>query len=352
MNDRIVIAGEFWFGASGAGLAHGFRQLGWEVSEVDIGSHTISGRTPALRVAARLLHGQSVASYNAAILQEVENAQPRAFLTVKGALIQPQTLAAIRKRGVVTVNYYPDYHFAYAGLDPESFQHYDLFFTTKSFQVDYLRKLIGASRVRFLHHGYSSLVHRPLARVDVSEREYVADVLYVGNHSSYKQAWMKEIAARVPEARLMVVGSGWEAAPFAAFPQVAINGKVVVGDSYAGLLQRARINVAIHSGKDASTGWEDLVSTRTFEISACKGFMLHIDNPEVRTLFEPGSQIAVFAEPGQLAAEIRKFLAAPGERRQMIERAYARCVPAYSYDSRAEELTRLIAGVPAQHTNA
>ena len=34
------------------------------------------------------------------------------------------------------------------------------------------------------------------------------------------------------------------------------------------------------------TQWKDLVSTRTFEIPACKGFMLHVDNSEVREFFE------------------------------------------------------------------
>jgi spore maturation protein CgeB len=109
----------------------------------------------------------------------------------------------------------------------------------------------------------------------------------------------------------------------------------VVGDSYARILQRARINIGIHSGPSGPFGWQDLVSTRTFEIPACKGFMLHIDNEGVRTLFEPGVEIDVFSTPDNLCEKIDYYLVRGLLRREMIERAYERCVPAYSYDMRA-----------------
>ena len=67
--------------------------------------------------------------------------------------------------------------------------------------------------------------------------------------------------------------------------------------------------------------------------------MLHIDNAEVRSLFTPGEEIDVFATPDDLCEKIRYYLARPDERRAMIERAYARCVPAYSYDARAKAIT-------------
>lgn len=344
MNNRIVIAGEFWFGASGSGIAHGFRKLGWECGEVNVRDHMISGRTLALKAAARLLKTQSIASYNAAVLDEVAASRPRAFLSVKGSLLYPQTIAAIRQSGVTTVNYYPDYHFDYAGLDVRSFEHYDLFFTTKSFQVDYLRTKLGADRVRFLHHGYSSLVHRPLLN-SLGDDTRTTDILYVGNHSPYKERWMVEIARGVPNAKFAIVGSGWSLEPFKAFPKVTVSPKVVIGDPFAGVLQGAKINISLHSGVHEATGWEDLVSTRTFEIPACKGFMLHIDSPEVRALFEPGAEIDVFTTAEDLTQKIRHYLADPEQRALMVERAYERCVPAYSYDRRAEEIARAIAAV-------
>lgn len=332
MRGSILIAGEFWFGASAAGLAHGFRGLGWEVVEVDLREHVLSRNTPVLRLAGRILNVQFAKSYNAAILREAENCRPKVFLTIKGSLVLPQTLTALRRMGIISVNYYPDYHFNYAGLNPASLFEYDYFFTTKSFQLDYLRRQLGKDRVRFLHHGYSSLVHRPRSCVD-GEAHYDTDIAYIGNASSYKEAWLSEVIHRLGSLKLTVVGNGW---PNSLKGQnVNLIEHHALGDRYATMIQKARINIAIHSGAEEKTGWQDLVSTRTFEIPACKGFMLHIDNPEIRTLFEPAKEIDVFADVDDLVRKARYYLSVPDRRAQMIERAYSRCVPAYSYDSRA-----------------
>lgn len=90
------------------------------------------------------------------------------------------------------------------------------------------------------------------------------------------------------------------------------------------------------------TGWQDLTSARTFEIPACKGFMLHIDNEEVRGLFTPGEEIDVFNDVDELCAKIESYLAHDEEREAMIEPAYRRCVPAYSYDERARVISEWI----------
>jgi spore maturation protein CgeB len=338
----IVMGAEFWFGATGAGLAHGFRQLGWDVSEVDLRDHLVTGRTRALRIAARALHGECRASYNRTVLEAVDALNPRAFLTVKGSLLSPQTLEAVRRRGVTTVNYYPDFHFDYAALDPATFPLYDLFFTTKSFQVEHLRARLGADRVRFLHHGFSSLVHRPRLET-VAEEDFVADVLYVGNHSSYKERWLAALAKGLPGVRLTVLGHGWAT----SLSELAgiVKGPALVGDSYARILQRARINLAIHSGPHGPTNWKDRVSTRTFEIPACRGFMLHVDNDEVRGLFEPAAEIDVFSSDEELRQKIVHYLAHPEQRAHMIERAFKRCVPAYSYDERAGAIAEALEAI-------
>lgn len=343
----IVMAGEFWFGASGAGLAHGFRELGFDVGEVDVREHVVQGRRPAFRIAARLLAGEAARSYNAAIVYHVSRVRPRALVVVKGTQVTTATLQQVKRLGVTTVNYYPDFHFDYHGLDRETFQHYDLFFTTKSFQVAELSKELGSDRVRFLHHGYSDLVHRPRVAV-MAETGYVRDVLYVGNHSVFKERWLTALATALPGVRLTVAGDRWTRPMFEAHPQVEVIEHTVAGDFFARLLQTARINVAIHSGRHEATGWEDLVSTRTFEIPACRGFMLHVDNDEVRTLFQPETEIGVFTTVEDLGAKITHYLARPDLRAAMISRAYARCVPAYGYDERA----RSIAGELEQFDSA
>jgi spore maturation protein CgeB len=110
----------------------------------------------------------------------------------------------------------------------------------------------------------------------------------------------------------------------------------LVGDHFARVVEHSRINLAVHHGDAGSAhGWEDKVSTRTFEIPACGGFMLHVDNDEVRSLYEPGREIDTFSGEEQLLERIAYYLANEQQRATLKEAAYARCVPAYSLTERA-----------------
>jgi hypothetical protein len=156
--------------------------------------------------------------------------------------------------------------------------------------------------------------------------------------------WLEAIARWLPDVKLAVIGAGWTDPTKGTRLQSSVTGYQLVGDAYVRSVQQVKINVAFHMGPRRQRGWEDLVSMRTFELPACKGFMLHIDNGEVRALFEPEKEIDVFSTPEELCEKIRFYLTRPELRREMIERAYARCVPTHSYDTRAKVIGRLLEG--------
>ncbi|MFC5385281.1 glycosyltransferase [Aquamicrobium segne] len=342
-NPVMIFAGSFWSGATENGLANGFRTLGWAVQEIDNRDFQINpGRHLGLRLAARVFGKNMVKNYQNRILENCRVLKPDVFLTVKGIGITPDLLRQIRALGVCTMMYYPDVAFNHRGVSVESFNEYDLFITTKTFQLEYLENMLGSEHVTYVPHGYSSSVHRPVFDC-TSEESYHIDLLYSGNHSPYKQRWLEETLAILPEEiSVEIVGNRWARHGSAGVLARCGMPGAQMGVAYARAIQTARINIAIHFGPTAS-GWEDLVSTRTFEIPACKGFMLHIDNDEVREFFKPGEEIDVFSTPEELADKVRFYLARPELRAQMIERAYARCVPAYSYAARAKLMADIVA---------
>ena len=68
--------------------------------------------------------------------------------------------------------------------------------------------------------------------------------------------------------------------------------------------------------------------------------MLHERNSEVLELYREGKEIACFSSPKELADKIDYYLAHPVVRKQIAKAGFARCVPAYSYDSRMEQILR------------
>lgn len=332
----MVFAGEFWRGSSGLGLADGFRQHGWAVQEIDIRQFCPDlGASFPLRALRRAVTPLSFRAFRAAILEACETLRPDVFLSIKGTATTRELLRRISRTGARTALFYPDVHFDYPGVDLETLGLFDHFITSKSFHADVLADRFGPEKIAYVPHGYASGVHRPLHNAP-TENDHQADLQHIGTCSPSKLEWMSGLRRRVPEACLRLIGAGWTQATAGTPLAANVASGAYYGCGYSEALQTARINIAVHFGPVG--GWQDNVSTRTFEIPACRSFMLHIDNDEVREFFTPGEEIDVFSTPDELADKARFYLARPALRERMIERAYRRCVPAYSYDTRAKDI--------------
>ncbi len=337
----MLIPGIFHSYSTGAGLAEGFRALGWDVGEVSVYDALIESDLKALKLVAKATRALAVASYNRAILAACDTARPQVMLTVKGSFIAAATLHELRRRGVRTVNFYPDRDFAHEGSQEDALDAYDLMITSKAYQLDYLKARLG-DRAAFVHHGYVPAVHR--RRIPAGETpHFLWDVSYIGNADPEKLAWLSALAVALPDLSMIVVGNGWRALARGTPVERFVLGAPLVGDHFARVAEHSRINLAVHYGSHAATGWQDRVSTRTFEIPACGGFMLHVDSDELRSLFEPGAECDVFSTPQEMVDQVARYLSEEARRVAIADRGHARAVPAYSLTARAAEIAALIA---------
>jgi len=337
----MLMVGDFTVWQTGAGLAEGFRLLGWDVTEVSSSDPLIHSRRLPLKVAGRLLYPEGRRSHNDDILAAADHVHPHVMLTVKGNFIAAETLRALHRRGIFTVNYYPDRDFQHDGMRSDAIEEYDLVATTKSYQLPWLRERLGADRVAMVHHGYVPQVHRRRTLPGETPR-FLWDIGFIGNASPDKLAWLEPIARNLGDRSMIVVGNRWQQQAAGTPVAPYVFGGPLHGDQFARAIEHTRVNIAVHHGPGGAQGWHDAVSTRTFEIPACGGFMLHIDNEEVRTLFEPGREVELFANPEELAAKIGQYLADEPARRSIAYAGHARTVPAYSYHARAGELEHLL----------
>ena len=119
-----------------------------------------------------------------------------------------------------------------------------------------------------------------------------------------------------------------------------VKGEGLVGDRYAKAIYGAKINLALLSGKVQGSSRGDETTTRTYEIPACGGFMLHENSPELLELYKEGEEVACFSSPQELAEKIDYYMAHPEERNAIAAAGHRMCVPAYSYDNRMAEILR------------
>jgi spore maturation protein CgeB len=337
---RVLTTGESWYGATGRACNAALRELGCDVAEVSIDHYVPQWRGKMHRALERLLLPIAVKEFNEALLHQAWQQTPAFFLAFKGPYVERETLREMRKMGIRLYNYYPDTSaFTHGNRIPRALPEYDCIFYTKPFWIADVRKQIQIKDAVFLDHGYDPEIHRPWPLSDKDKRQYEADVVVIGSHTPYKAKLLRRLLELRPSMDLKIWGSRWETCN----DELLLNHwqlGPLNGQAYARGLQAARINLAITSGIVPGASQGDFVTTRTFQIPACKGFMLHERNPEVLALYEEGKEIACFATPEEAAEKIDHYLAHPEERAKIAEAGYQRTVPAYSYTGRMQELLK------------
>lgn len=339
MSLRTLFLGENWYGGCARACCYALRRLGCDVTDIDVQTIIPQWRQRSNRAIARLLQPRIVREYNQLILDCASQIRPDILLAFKGTAVTAATLRKLRFSGIALYNYFPDtIPSEHGNILAEAIHEYDCVFYTKKFWDANPPDGLGKRRLVFLPHGYDPEVHRimELDARDVSELTH--DVTVIASHTAYKEKLLRGLLGLMPNLDLHIYGDRWTDPPCAPELRCHIRGMALVGSQYAKAIRAARINLAI-------TSWTgrievDETTTRTFEIPACRGFMLHERTPELLDLYEEGREVTAFGSVEELASKIEYYLAHPEEREAIARAGHVRCVPAYSYDSRVKEILR------------
>lgn len=247
--------------------------------------------------------------------------QPDVTVVVKGAHIAPATLAWIRRKGgCLLINYATDDPFNEAVNTPDlvrGIRFYDLYACTKRAILDDVARL-GARRVAYIPFGYKPSVHFPENVPTAEERtRFGADVAFVGGCDEDRVPYFRAIGQDCPGIRLRLYGSYWNRYPeFAPY-----YGGVVYGKEYrlAVGVSQIVVNLVRRANRDGHV-------MRTFELPACRAFVLAERTPEHEELFKEHAEAAYFATPEDLVSQVKYFLARPEERERLRAVAHEKVV--------------------------
>jgi len=348
MSLRILFLGENWYGSCARACCFALRRLGCDVTDIDISTMIPQWRQRSNRAIRRMLQSRIVHEYNQLILDCASQIKPDILLAFKGQSVTVATLRKLRSSGIALYNYFPDTIPSEQGnLLAETIQEYDCVFYTKRFWEANPPDGLGKRPLVFLPHGYDPELHR-IMELDARETsELTHDVTVIASHTDYKEKVLLELIGLMPKLDLHIYGERWTCPPRALELRSHISGMALAGSRYAKGVRAARINLAI-------TSWTgrlelDETTTRTYEIPACGGFMLHERTPELLELYEEGSEVAAFGSLEELASKIEYYLGRPEEREAIARAAHVRCVPAYSYDERMKEILAYATSHGAAH---
>lgn len=287
-----------------------------------------------------------VRDYNQAVLRAARQFKPDFVLVFKGEYLEGHTIRQLIAEGYPVVNYFPDRSFTIEGkILREAVSSYSLIITTKPYHLEDLSGVVPSERIHLVPHGYDPEIHRPAALTPWEKTYYGSDVSFVGTFTPRKGSLLRDLVREKPALGLRIWGNGWDPRLHPDLARVIV-GQPAEGEEYAKVLSASRINLAIQS--DPVPGFnrvcQDEVSTRTFEIPACGGFMLHERTGEVESFFVEGKEMACFSGMRELAEKIEHFLSHEEERRRIAAEGHLRCTTSdYRYDDRMKKLLDIMA---------
>ena len=293
----------------------------------------------AKSVAWRLHRPLDLAGENAALLAAARSARPDVLFCDNARNIRPATLAAIKEEtGAHLVFSSPDDIVApHNGSKwlADSYAQWDLFFTTKTFNIAELRAA-GVRRVALASNMYNPAIHRPMTPAEVGADYEAFDIVFVGTHERAREDDLRALA----EAGFSVLvcgnaarrfGAGWRALE----KYGVVVRPAVIDEDYTRTMHFGRVAMCFLRKLN-----RDRITQRSIEIPAMRRPMLAEHTDEHDAHFVEGVEYVGFSTRAEMVDAVRGLIGDPDRRAAIAAAGYARCL-ASGYD--IDAVTRTMA---------
>ena len=327
-------------------------RLGHTIIAMDATTYQLS--QPLLhKLAFRLVLGPHIQRFNRDLLATAERESVDVLWADKVLELQPSTLRALRRRGIVTASYMIDNAFG-PRRDPgwrlymRCLREFDLHITQRDVSVrDY--QLRGARNVLKIQTAYEPTLHFP-PPAGWSDAERDRGVSFIGTPYDDRAAMLTRLAH---EANFPVVINGgptWKAALEAVGGSDLYQNR---GDGglyqaeYRETIWRSRVNLSFitHSNQDE-------FAHKSFEIAACGGFLLAERSAGHAARFVEDEEAVFFSGFDECAAKLRHYLPDEPARIRIAAAGRLRAVASgYSNDHQVELIVARLSELLATRTS-
>ncbi len=332
---KIFYLAPYCFGLE-VSLANGFRAAGAEVDEHIYGIHNQDKGKTARRMynipglskkikklldsigVLNLLLARSLRKKNRELLEAARRFRPDVIFIVKGEILFPETLDALRRLAPLVSYHWDDPFLQYAKSTDgtsdiryrnlaASYSRYDLTFVYDESYIEGLAKA-GAKTALYLMDWYEPEIYRPLTLSAEEKKTWGADVAFVGSPYPNRVALLEAVQAFDvgvwgPEFRWKEL---FDKHPFL---RKQYRGEAP-GTSAVKIYNASKLSLNVHDSFQCFSS----VNNRTFQILAAGGFELVDDRAKLHELFEVGKDLGVYTSLEDAARQTAYYLDHPVER--------------------------------------
>lgn len=214
----------------------------------------------------------------------------------------------------------------------KAFPLYDIFFTTKSYNVVELKKKYKVN-AQFIGNAYNEDFHLPIPREDKRIKDFQCDVGFIGSYEKERAESVFFLAQNGVSIR--VWGEGWGKLKY--HPKIDVTPTGIYND-YPAVLSATKINLCFLRKVN-----RDLQTQRTMEIPATKSFMLAERTVEHTKLFKEGVEAEFFGSNKELLEKCISYLEHPDKITTIAINGYNRCIRSgYSNHGRMLKMITII----------
>jgi spore maturation protein CgeB len=341
---KLLFIGESWLGSSARSLKESLlRIVDSNIDAIDeLNEDLYVPRVSALwlRAINRLLAPAYRHELAQAAIAKCHHISPDVLLVYKGNYVSRDLIRTVNAMDILTVNVFPDNSpHAHGKHVRQAIGEYGLVISTKPYHHDLWHSTYGYNnRCAFVPHGYDATVH--LRSTPPTTFQY--DVgLIAAWRPEYHNLMLQVATLLAPDQlRIAIAGPGWTDKA-SEFPDGWVFPGEVLGAGYARWIQGCKIMIAPVTRRVVIDGQPqpgDEDTTRTYEFAAAQCFFIHRRTHYIHSVYEESTEVPLFSDAEELVRLIRHFLPEDELRNKMAAAAYARAVPAYSIDSRAQQI--------------
>jgi hypothetical protein len=284
--------------------------------------------------------GPGIFLLNRKIRKEIKEQEFDIVLVDNKSYLTARTLIYLKKHGhAKIVNLITDDPFGKFtrswSLFKKTIPYYDALFVQR--QVN-KKELInkGAKKVELCYRSFDPEFERPLGLTEAEVKQFGAKVGFVGTYESERAGFIAYLITN--GITVSVTGNDWPTGEYWNIIRPFYKGPSVFNEEYVKAING--LDIALHFLRHANRDEQD---SRTFEIPACKRFMLAERSEVHRQLFKENEEAVFFSSKEELLKKVRQYMNDPRERERIALNGYNRCYDSgYTHSERMKSILKSV----------
>jgi spore maturation protein CgeB len=317
---RILYVGPLQQGGTSLQRMGSLQDLGYECIPFDMSPYYHYGPLIRRSIAHRLAIGKQLGSLNLNLCQFAKGIDYDYVWIDKGVWIFPETVKKLKKDKAFIIHYTPDAAIIFNNTRHfiHSIPEYNVLITTKTYELQKYKEL-GAKTVLFTGQGFDPYIFHPYEIDEPTMKALHSDVCFIGHCEGHYYDVVKAVTNATDD--VAVWGKWGRKKIFHPWLKRVYRGEGIWREDYAKALCSTKIGLGL-----LSKLVNDQTTTRTYEITACRTFMLAERTDEHLALFEEGKEAEFFGSNEELLAKVQYYLAHEDALKRIAAAGRERCI--------------------------